>query len=115
MSDFRTLHPRGVSAKISTEKLSLNSPFEGCGTYPKDVGVISSTLNPQGRPALDHWQPDSETSSIQIGRMEHFYSCQRSYGGYATAYVLVVLIYTQVATSARNRINMRKKRTVTGN
>ena len=41
--DFRTLHPRGVSAKVNTEKLS----FRRCRYLFEEVGVISFfTLNP---------------------------------------------------------------------
>ena len=69
----------------------------------KEVRRHLFTLNPLERPALD--QPD--TASIQLATHGAFYSCKRPYdGGYATAYasVLAVLIYTQMATSARESV-----------
>ena len=63
--DFRA-PPRGVSAKMSTEKLS----FRGCGTYSKKFGVISS---PSTHRSAQFWtrprQYYQSTGSSQ--RMDH--------------------------------------------
>ena len=103
--DFRT-PPRGVSAKMSTEKLS----FRGCGTYSKK---LASSLHPQptGAPSSG---PDRDSINSIHGA---FYSCKRPYGGYATSYLLAVLIYTQIATSASawSRSNMNRTKESSAN
>jgi hypothetical protein len=58
--DFRT-PPRGVSAKMSTEKLS----FRGCGTYSKKVGVIPS---PSTHRSAQLW---TRPRQVSTQHMEH--------------------------------------------
>lgn len=62
MHDFRT-PPRGVSAKMSTEKRS----FRGCGTYSKKFGVISS---PSTHRSAQLWTRPRQHQSSSL-RVEH--------------------------------------------
>jgi hypothetical protein len=73
----------------------------------KEVRRHLFTLNPQERPALD--QTETVTVSIQLTTHGVFYSCKRPYGSHATAYALVVLVYTQIATSTWSRSNIKRK------
>jgi hypothetical protein len=65
----------------------------------EEVGVISS---PSTHRSARLWtSPRRYRSSSQ--------RLQRPYGGYATAYVLAVLMYTQIATSAWRRSDMKRE------
>jgi hypothetical protein len=73
----------------------------------KEVGVISS---PSTHRSAQLWTGPRQYQSSSLATHGALYSCKRPYGGYATSYVLVVLIYTQIATSAWSRSNMKRKK-----
>jgi hypothetical protein len=83
--------------RIDSDEHGETVPFEEDAVLIQKK--LASSLHPQPTGAPGSGPARDETASIQLTTNGAFlFICKESYGGCATAYVLAVLIYTQIAT-----------------